>query len=190
MGGYTGGAHCCATLQAIVPSAGKLKVIDFEPVDGEPNSLFPRDVDGDGTIDFIRQDDSFRYAFSSGAGSFSPPVIFNIYRGNLINVSDQPAYRQLWLSFAAETFKVCSDRADEDRNGACIAYAAAGARLGEFPTYLNRAVKNSVSGSDVQLPEGCKTELVAYACPSGSEIKFFTFESAANWFLRKNGYIN
>ena len=188
--GYSGGAHCCGTLKAIVPVAGRLKVLEFEPNDGESDQFFPKDIDGDGVVDFVRQDDSFRYQFSSGAGSFSPPVIFNIYKGNIVDVSTEPAFRTVWEKFAAETRKRCMDRSDNDRNGACAAYVASGARLGKFEAAMTEAVQWANLGKDAELPSGCKVELVQYLCPKGQEIKFFDFKSALVWFLRKTKYID
>jgi hypothetical protein len=189
LGGYSGGAHCCATLIVITPNAGKLKTLEFEAIDGGPETEFPKDINADGIVDLVRQDDSFRYQFSSGAGSVSPPRIFNIYKGQIVDVSDQPAYRPLWLELARNTRVACADRSDLDRNGACIALAAAGARLGNYSSFLREAVANANSSNDAVLPEGCETELVDYVCPKGKEIKFYTFETAANWFLREQGYI-
>lgn len=189
LGGYSGGAHCCATLIAITPNAGKLKTIEFEAIDGGPETEFPKDINADGIVDIIRQDDSFRYQFSSGAGSVSPPRIFNIYKGQIVDVSDQPVYHPLWLELAKNTREACADRLDLDRNGACIALAAAGARLGNYSSFLKEAVANANNSDDAMLPEGCEAELVDYVCPKGKEIKFYTFETAANWFLREQGYI-
>jgi len=189
LGGYSGGAHCCATLIVITPNAGRLKVLEFEAIDGGPETEFPKDINADGIVDLVRQDDSFRYQFSSGAGSVSPPRIFNIYKGQLIDVSDQPAYRPLWLELAKNTRTTCANRRDPDRNGACIALAAAGSRLGNYSSFLKEAVANANDGKDAILPQGCAVELVDYVCPKGKEIKFYTFEAAANWFLREHGYI-
>lgn len=189
LGGFTGGAHCCATLRAITPSAGKLKIVDFEEIDGEPDTSFPQDIDGDGIKDFVRQDDSFRYKFASGAGSFSPPILLNIYKGQIIDVSDQPAFRPVWVDYATKVRAVCADKGNEDRNGACIALAAAGARLGMYSTYLKEAVRNAKSVDSTELPSSCTVDLVDFVCPAGKETKFFTFEAAANWFLRRQGYI-
>lgn len=190
LGGYSGGAHCCATLKALTPDAGSIKVVEFEPVDGGPLPSFPTDVDGDGVRDFVRQDDRFRYQFAPGAMSFSPPVFFNIYKGNIVDVSDQPNYRSIWEKFAADMRPLCAKLSDSDRNGACIAYVAAGARLGKFAEFLAEASKNASKANDIFLPKGCKVALEAYECPTGQEIRFYTFESAASWFLRANGYIN
>jgi hypothetical protein len=188
--GFTGGAHCCATLRAIVPVAGKLKVLAFEEVDGEPDKSFPSDVDGDGTVDFLRQDDSFRYQFSSGAGSFSPPVILNIYKGNIVDVSSEPAFRAVWTKFAIQTRSRCMDKTDDDRNGACAAYVAAEARLGKFEEAMAEADKWAAKADESGLPSDCKVELVQYQCPKGQEIKFYAFRPALVWFLRKNKYID
>lgn len=188
--GFSGGAHCCATMQVITPSVGRLKVLSFEPVDGEGDTSFPRDIDGDGTVDFIRQDDSFRYAFASGAGSYSPPVILNVYKGQVVDVSAQPAYRALWEKYSTRTHAACADRSDEDRNGACAAYVAASARLGNFQTAMIEADKLANQKPGIELPTNCTAALVDYACPAGKEVKFYTFRSALMWFLQKNGYID
>lgn len=190
LGGYSGGAHCCATLKVLTPDAGRLKVLEFEPVDGEPVATFPNDIDGDGVADFIRQDDRFRYQFAPGAMSYSPPIFYNIYKGSIVNVSDQPNYHLIWKNFARQMRPICANQSDENRNGACIAFAAAGARLGNFTEFLSEASKNAFKGEGQFLPTSCKAALVDYQCPEGQEIHFYTFETAATWFLRTNGYIN
>ena len=58
----------------------------------------------------MRQDDSFRYQFASGAGCYSPPVFYDIYKGQLIDVSDQPGFRRQWESFAAQTGRLAPIR--------------------------------------------------------------------------------
>ena len=162
---------------------------EFEPIDGGPETEFPKDVDGDGTVDFIRQDDSFRYEFASGAGSYSPPRIYNVYKGQIVDATEQSAYRPIWLTFANEVRKVCSDKTNPDRNGACIALAAAGARLGNFQNSFKEAVANANKGDDALLPSSCSVELIDDLCPKGKDIRFYSFESAANWFLRQRKYV-
>jgi hypothetical protein len=188
--GFSGGAHCCATLQVITPSAGRLKVLTFDAIDGEGDTSFPSDLDGDGTVDFVRQDDSFRYQFASGAGSYSPPVVLNVYKGQLVDVSMEPAYRAVWDKFAVQTLAACADRSNDDRNGACAAYVAASARLGKFEAALVEADKLANQMPGIELPTDCTVDLVEYACPAGKEVKFYTFRSALVWFLQKNGYID
>ena len=187
--GFTGGAHCCATLTAIVPNAGRLKVVEFEPVDGDSDKVFPKDIDGDGTVDFERQDDSFRYQFASGAGSYSPPIFLNIYKGQIVDVSGQPGFRPRWLAFAKATRTRCMDKTDIDRNGACAAYAAAAARLGQFDTAMTEVTKFASPSKDF-LPEGCSVSVKDGECPEAKKIKFYSFDSALRWFLRDRGYID
>jgi hypothetical protein len=190
LGGYTGGAHCCATLKAIVPDGGKLKIVEFEEIDGGPDEAFPRDLDQDGMVDFVRQDDSFRYQFASGAGSSSPPLIYNIYKGQLVDVTTQPSFQEVWEAFAAETRRRCADRTDKDRNGACAAYVAAAARLGRYETAMKEVEKLAYAGPSIELPKGCRISVRNGDCPAGQEMAFHTFPSALRWFLQKQGYLD
>lgn len=187
--GYTGGAHCCASLQVITPYAGRLKVLRFEGIDGEGPRSFPRDIDGDGTVEFERQDDRFRYQFASGAGSYSPPLMFNIYKGQIVDVSAEPAFRPIWEKFAAETRSRCADRSNSDRNGACAAYVVAGVRLGRFEIVMAEADRLAYQKPGVPVLEGCAVELVDYTCPPTKAVKFYSFKSAIAWFLKQTGYI-
>lgn len=186
--GYTGGAHCCATLRVVTPVGGKLTLIEFEAVDGSGAEAFPTDIDGDGKADFLRQDDRFRYQFSSGAGSLSPPVIFNIVDGNLIDVSKEPRFRSVWERFAAEARGSCADKTQSDRNGACAAYAAAGARLGNSESTTREAESLAAKGKKLDLPTACYVVPVDGECPAGKERIFRTFGEALRWFLSDTGY--
>jgi hypothetical protein len=189
LAGFTGGAHCCATLKAIVPYAGGLRVLEFQGIDGPPEESFPRDIDGDGTVEILRQDDSFRYQFASGAGSFSPPVIYNISEGAIVDVSTRPSLRRVWEAFAEETRARCADQADDDRNGACAAFVAASARLGRFNEALFEAESHARRGGGIELPPGCNVQLVDGICPGGAERRFADFSTALRWFLTAHDYI-
>lgn len=184
--GYSGGAHCCATFQMVALVDGKPKALTLPPIDGEPSASRPRDIDGDGVVDFLRQDDSFRYAFASGAGSWSPPAIWNLRSGEMVDVSAEPRFSRLWRDYAARTLKAC--RSDKyERNGACAAHAAAMARLGRAEDGIAAASRLAATESFF-LPEGCKVDYVEDVCPAGQEITFAAFEPALRWFLRENGY--
>jgi len=187
--GYTGGAHCCATLRVVTPVGGNLKLIEFEAVDGSGAEVFPTDIDGDGKADFLRQDDRFRYQFSSGAGSLSPPVIFNINDGDLVDVSQEPRFRSVWERFAAEARALCANKSEPDRNGACAAYAAAGARLGKSEATTREAESLSAKGKTLDLPTACHVVPADGECPPGKERKFRAFGEALRWFLSDTGYI-
>ena len=189
LAGFSGGAHCCATLKAIVPYEGRLRVLEFEPVDGEPDEAFPRDIDLDGIIDFVRQDDSFRYEFAGGGASWSPPIVYNIREGRIVDASTRPGFRYLWEDYAREARIHCADQTDEERNGACAVYVAAAARLGRYSEAMREIQSLARSGADITLPQGCRVALVDDECPAGNEVAFQTFPAALNWFLQAHGYI-
>ncbi len=189
LAGFSGGAHCCATLKAIVPHQGRLRVLEFEAVDGEPDDAFPRDIDLDGVVDFVRRDQRFRYAFAGGAGSWSPPVVYNIREGQIVDVTTRPGHRHLWENYAREARVHCADRSNEDRNGACAAYAAAAARLGGYADAMREISSLAATGPDIILPPGCRVALIDEACPAGNEVAFRTFPAALDWFLRTHDYI-
>lgn len=185
---FSGGAHCCSTIVAAVPAGGKYRKVELGTWDGEGISEFPRDVDGDGNADFLMSDGTFNYAFSSYAGSWAPPQVKNIYRGQVVDVSAQPEFRALFEDFSRRTQVACADRSNPDRNGACAGYVASEARLGKLEAALKFADTMSYKGSDLILPSKCKVEYVNYACPPGQEITFGSFYSAIRWFLNEHGY--
>jgi hypothetical protein len=188
LGGFTGGANCCATLKLIVPEGGRIRVLDFDGIEGAPHyESFPADVDRDGVVDLVGQDNRFRYAFSSGAGSLSPPLIFNVQRGRIVDVSTLPPFRPMWEHFASEARAICADQSNEDRNGGCAAYVAAAARLGRYSQAMREVETLAHPGG--MLPEACNVALADHVCPAGRELRFSTFPSALTWFLRTNGYI-
>jgi hypothetical protein len=184
--GYSGGAHCCATFQVVTAIDGKAVTLTLPPQDGEPGGRFPRDIDKDGTVDFARQDDSFRYAFASGAGSWSPPRIWNLRGAAMVDVSAEPRFARVWQDYARVTLKACkSDK--YERNGACAAYAAALTRLGRAEEGIVTASK--LADTDLMfLPESCTVAYIDDVCPEGQEITFTAFEPALRWFLDRNGY--
>jgi hypothetical protein len=188
--GFSGGAHCCATLKAIVPYEGRLRVLEFEAVDGEPEEAFPRDIDHDGVVDFVRQDDRFRYEFAGGAGSWCPPLVFNIRQGQIVDVTTRHGFRYLWEDYAREARIHCADQSNEDRNGACAAYVAAAARLGRYAEAMREVQALARRGDDITLPQGCRVARVDEECPAGNEVAFNNFASALSWFLRAHGYID
>src|SRR5690606_22399010 len=100
--GYSGGAHCCATLQAV-------SLVDGGPVsailpmkDGAPLDRLPQDLDGDGVRDFRWIDNSLLYAFSSYAASWPVPRIYNLRAGTVADVSREPRFAPIYHKFARQ----------------------------------------------------------------------------------------
>jgi hypothetical protein len=57
--GHTGGAHCHAIFQLVTVVDGAIRALPLDWVDGDFDTHFPRDIDGDGVVDIQRTDDSF-----------------------------------------------------------------------------------------------------------------------------------
>ena len=128
---YTGGAHCCTLVQAIVPHDGALRVVDVGQYDGEPLEDLPADIDGDGRLDFVFVDNAFLYRFTGYAQSRAPPQIINLIDGEAVDVSARPGFRRLFEEDRTEARASCL-QADGDQNGACAAFVASAARVGRF----------------------------------------------------------
>ncbi|MBX3593520.1 hypothetical protein [Sphingomonas sp.] len=183
---YTGGMHCCEQMRVVTPGPDGLKVVDLGSYDGMDIG-WPRDVDGDGTLDFVVTDDNFLYAFESYAASYAPPRVLNVVGDKAVDVTGEPRFRAVFAKPMAETRKVCAS--GKFPNGACAAYAAMAARTGQFdaawPIVLSHY--NKLTGV---WPEGCKVARDADAnCPEGKEIAYPDYPAALRAFLVENGYI-
>ncbi len=190
--GYSGGMHCCATLQMIAPvhdtpAHDALAVLQLPGLDGSPGTRFPKDLDGDGTADIIRADDSFLYAFASYNASWSVPQVYNLRDGDLVDVSGDPRYSRFHGDFARRMLAICTSADKPGRNGACAAYAAAMARLGQGDAGIAIAARHAEDSG--WLPDDCLVDPVDDVCPAGQERQFTGFEDALRWFLQKHGYI-
>ena len=75
---FTGGLHCCTQITVLEMFDGKWRQINLGQWDGDALRDFPRDVDGDGTLDIVLKDDRFDYAFAPYTESHKPPRIFNV----------------------------------------------------------------------------------------------------------------
>jgi len=186
--GYSGGAHCCATFAMAALVDGAVVPLWLPPIDGSPATEFPTDIDGDGVADIRRTDDGFLYAFASYAASVPVPRIWNLRGGRLVDVSAEPRFASVWRELADEALPACADQESAERNGACAAYAAAKARLGEAEDGVATAVKNAAPSD--WLPESCSIEPGDGVCPDDKKVKFASFEQALRWMLADHGYID
>lgn len=81
---FSGGAHCCSTLL----------VYDFDgttyaqrPLALGNTGVVLRDLDRDGTMELLGNDDRFSYAFDSYAGSWHPPLTRQFVGGKFVDVT-------------------------------------------------------------------------------------------------------
>jgi hypothetical protein len=189
LGGYTGGAHCCATLQVISLIDGR-PISEMLPMtDGDALDRFPRDIDGDGTSDIRWNDDSLLYQFASHAGSWQVPRIYNIVGGKSVVVSREPRYARIFRDFAKKALRSCR-RNTTPENGDCAAYAYAMAILGRPEEGIRTADSLVRAPVPLWLPEDCEGGFDEEGnCPEGKLITFDAFEPALRYLMRKNGYL-
>jgi hypothetical protein len=186
IGGYSGGAHCCATLQVISLLDGRPSSTILPMKDGEPVDSFPQDMDGDGVRDIRWIDGSLLYAFSSYAASWPMPRIYNLREGVPVDVSREARFAPVFEAFARETLAECRSR-EAERNGACAAYAHAMAVQGRAEEGIR--IATSLADANGEVPYDCTVAFVEDQCPEGKERTFADFEDALRWTMRKNGYL-
>lgn len=177
---YTGGAHCCVHIQILDDVDGQWRTVDVGPFDGEPLSVFPTDIDGDGITDIQHWDDRFAYAFGCYACSWMPPRVFNIRRGKVQDVSAAPRYRMLYV----KDFKGAEEQCLKHANAACAGLVADGYRLGRIDEAWSVAMAN-IDPNDGWLP-GCKVKVINGMCPDGQQFHSGEFREALTQFLIKN----
>lgn len=186
---FTGGAHCCNDLQVAVIGPRGIRTVQLGTFDGGPSDDFPRDLDGDGNVDFVQQDGSFLYTFSSYAGSMPPPKIFNIVGGRVSDVSGRPGFRRLFRAAMSRARANCVQR-DGERNGACAGYVAAAARVGQFDAAWRVMLRAYDRNSGWELPTGCRVPLNrGGGCPSTSVVTYTNYPDALRAFLVQQGYL-
>ena len=186
---FTGGAHCCNEVQAAIVGPRGIRVVEIGTFDGDPEDAFPRDLDGDGVVDFVQRDNSFLYTFASYAGSFAPPQILNIVGNRTVNVSTRPGFRRLFRDAMNEAGPICV-RPEVDRNGACAGYVAAAARIGQSDAAWTVMLRAYDRDSGWDLPTGCRVALDRQGgCPEASTIRYANFPDALRAFLVRQGYL-
>lgn len=193
--GYTGGAHCCRVPIVAVIGARSIRAIELGSWDGGPRAIFPRDVNGDGAVDFVERDERFRYAFGGGAVSYGPPQILNIetpgYAAQLVDVSWNPSFRPLFMARMREARHGCVTAPVPDAvNADCALYAAAAARAGRFSQAWREVLRAPTHAGELDLPAACRFILrERETCPTEAQIVFTSYPDALRHFLRETGYI-
>jgi uncharacterized protein/curved DNA-binding protein CbpA len=181
---YSGGAHCCTHVILLERGDGGWRRKDLGSWDGAPLATFPKDVDGDGVVDLVFNDERFAYAFAPYAMSVMPPRVFNVVGGRTVEVSNEVRYRKLYEDQrdAAKTNCLAHN------NGACAGYVAIASRLGGRDEAWQTMLGAYDHTSGWLFPTACQTVKVQGACPKGEEITFRSFPAALGWFLVDAGY--
>lgn len=84
---FSGGAHCCTTLEAYGMANGRLSFLDS--IYWGNGGYEIADLDGNGKYEVIGDNDMFAYAFTSYAGSRSFLNIYEYSEGKFINATDR-----------------------------------------------------------------------------------------------------
>lgn len=192
---FTGGAHCCNMIRLVVPEGGRLSVADLGIWDGDYLEELPTDLDGDGRLDFVFRDDALLYAFASYAESFAPPLVLNVVDGQVVDVSDHPGFRPMFLEAMADARQSCAslglpDSDGPSSNGACAGFVASAARAGRFDEAWAQMLAAYDRDSDWPLPQGCRTRPAEGECPAADVIAFDDYPDALRAFLVRQGYIS
>ncbi|HEY4126230.1 MAG TPA: hypothetical protein VGM36_16515 [Rhizomicrobium sp.] len=180
---YSGGAHCCVEILVLQPVAGAWKKVDLGSWDGDGAEL-PKDADGDGIADFVMIDNAFLYAFDSYAASWAPPLVMNVVNGKAQNVSAAKRYAALYRADMEKARSECA----KHQNGACAAFVADAARIGQYDEAWKFMLANYDKASSWTYPTRCDGKMVESQC-KGREIKPADYPQSLQWFLQDNGYI-
>ncbi|HEY1752245.1 MAG TPA: lysozyme inhibitor LprI family protein [Caulobacteraceae bacterium] len=181
----TGGAHCCDHIRLLELGTNGWTGLDLGQFQGETLASFPRDVDGDGVLDFVMADDRFAGAFSDPASGAEPPRVFDIQNGQTLDMSAQPRYAKLFRKDMKAQDAACLKHG----NGACAAFVADAARLGLYGWAWRIMLANYDQATNWTWPTQC---LVAGAnpCPAGQARTYANMPDALAAFLLQNGYVS
>ncbi|MEP9358854.1 hypothetical protein [Sphingomonas sp. KR3-1] len=148
------------------------------------------DLSGDGAIDLVFEDGRFAYVFGCGACTPRPPRVFTVRAGKPVDVSREPGYARAYRAEMARLAPIClSSR--RYRNGACAAYVADAARVGQFDKAWAKMLRHWERAEN-DLWQSCSVPRSAWAgdnCPPASSSHYRTFPESLRAFLRATGYI-
>jgi hypothetical protein len=184
---YSGGAHCCVTFRFVSLTRSGFRLHRSDGWDGDFYGKWPKDIDGDGRADFVRNDNQFLYAFASYADSYSPPVILNLLGNSLDDVSTRPGFRKLFIEDMRRARTECLNTGGR---GACAAYVADAARAGRFATAWKEMLASYDRNSDWGLPDNCEQPEWRNGdrCKKG-KTRFKGYPDALMHFLKRTGYL-
>jgi hypothetical protein len=183
---YSGGAHCCTSILILDPMAGGWSKINGGEWNGGP-ALPPKDLDGDGTPDFLLDDENFLYAFACYACGYAPPKILDVIGGVWTDVSTAPRFAGVYEKDARRLKSGCAENGGQ--NGLCAAFVADEARLGRLDAAWAYMLAHYNKTDDWTLPTGCRVARGRRACPKDQVIVYKTYPEALRAFLIDTGYV-
>jgi hypothetical protein len=184
---YSGGAHCCDVYKLIEPMRRGWRVRTVGSWDGGTGPL-PQDVDGDGRIELVAEDQRFNYRLTSHAESVLPPVVFVVRDGKLVEVTTEPRFQRLFTDRVAKLRTDCQE--SESALGPCLGYVAVAARAGQAKTAFKVLEGKPLESDrgDWVVPEHCGGSPAG--CATEKPTRSFTDRrEAVVYFLTDLGYL-
>lgn len=177
---FTGGAHCCMEYTIHGWQQNKFVTTTTGPLDSGGGQF--KDLNGDGTLEFLSVDNAFLYAFDSYAGSFPPTRIYQYKAGQLINTTRQ--YPKVLRAHAWEMYQVLQRSKKEtgaSANGVLAGYVGQKILLGEYRQGWDFMLASYDRKSDwgLEIYKGDK-----------AVGKYPNFPAALKAFLIRNGYLD
>jgi len=195
----SGGAHCCTSYQiATADSSGNWHVVDAGHRDGDGYGFL--DLNHDGSSELVGHDDTFLYAFSSYADSFSPSLILKLEGLKLKDVTRDQRYHRFLLHELHQMEGLAVKYHNLNSNGYLAAWVSQKALLGQLDDAWHTMLASYDHSLDVMSSGGAAMECrvservwedaaTPYRhCPLGQEY-VIPFPEALTIFLTKNGYI-
>jgi hypothetical protein len=178
---YSGGAHCCTSFEIYSWQQNKFLTASIGMRNGSGGSF--KDIDGNGSQEFLSYDNSFLYTFSSYADSFPPTQIYNLRQGKLVETTrNYPKYLRERLKSFEKAIAKLKGSPSGGGNGVLAGYVAQKSLLGEFPEAWEVLLKNYDPESDWGLETYNQ---------NGEEVGHYPdFPTAVKALLVKLGYLD
>jgi len=176
---YSGGAHCCTSFYIYTWLDGKFVETSIEDLNSG-GGIF-QDLKGNNTVQFVTNDNSFLYTFSSYAGSYPPSLIYDLKKGQLIeNTRNYPEYLRETANNMLSAFKEGKENGYE-MNGVLAGYVAQKILLNEYEEGWNFMLEN-YDRTD-------KNGLGIYDADYNQVGEYPDFPTALKAFLQERGYL-
>ncbi|MFZ5748679.1 MAG: hypothetical protein ACOY45_13620 [Pseudomonadota bacterium] len=154
---------------------------------------YPRDLDGDGNVDFVLRDGRFQGSpWGCHACEALPPMVLTLRDGKPVDISAEPAFAPLFEADLKRVRAQCLARRP-DTEPDCVAYLADAARLGRFGAAWRDVTARQARHRFAMVWQGCTVpipERYPRTCPAGRETHYRSFSESARGFLASARYFD
>lgn len=143
---FSGGTHCCSQVYVVNLIDNSIGLIDVGNHDGD--RVLPKDIDGDGLVEFTFPDERF-FVFSSFAASFPPITVLSIENGELKDVTREDRFLQYHENRFKRQSQDCNNNA-KINTGACSGLLGTASILGIFDAALETMDFDNNAGEEAE----------------------------------------